>query len=208
MNKKDEIKDEIWNIWQINLLAKECFSYAFYFNKPDTKEELNYLNHAGDFHFIRLILWKMTVVELSKLFKNSSNSDRYNIFHFISKLKKGGHFGKMGISAEKISFWEEQIEENSNTITEILKLRDKLYSHTDVNSNRYKVSDITFEKTEKLILIVESIIHEIYSTVFDSHPIMNTVYFNKQNFNLIKVLAYEKERRMKELFGDYLKGID
>jgi len=208
MKKKDELKKEICNIWQINLLAKECFCYAFYLNKPNTKEELDYLNYARDFHFIRLILWKMTVIELSKLFKNSHNSDRYNIFHFMSKLKREGYFGDMGISTEKISLWEAQIEENSSTIIEVLNLRDKLYSHTDVNSEKYKVSNITFEKTEKLILIVESIIHEIYTIIFHSHPIMNTVYFNKQNFNMLKILADEKERHMQELFGDYLKGID
>ena len=88
MDKKVEIKNDIWNIWQILITAKDSFQYSFYLHKPDTEEEQDYLNHSPDFIFIRHILWRMCIIELSKLFSNSKDRDRFNIFHFIKKLNK------------------------------------------------------------------------------------------------------------------------
>ena len=205
MTKKEEIKEEIWQIWQILLVAKECYSYSFYLNKPDTEEELQYLNNSKDFQFIRLTMWKMFVIELSKLFKQSVKSDRYNIFHFISKLKKGGNFGKMGISESKIEEWEENINRNSETISKILILRDKLYSHTDTDKEKHKKTDTSFEETEELIKIIELIIQEIYSTVFDAEALMETIFFKRERFKLIEILAKERIRSREELLNKYLK---
>ena len=195
MTKKEEIKAEIWQIWQILLIAKECHSYSFYMHKPDTKEESDYLQHARDFHFIRHMLWRMTVIELSKLFRNSPHNDRFNLFFFISKLKKGGNFGKLGISDSKIAEWENRINDNSQTISEILILRDKLYSHTAPNKEKHSKSDVTFEHTEELIKIVESVIKEIYSSVFDSHASIGTINFDRNRFKIIEILAEEKNKK-------------
>jgi len=203
MTKKDEIKKEIWQIWQILLLAKECHSYSFYLHKPDTKEEFEYLQHSNNFIFIRHIMWRMTVIELSKLFKESAKSDRYNIFHFISKLKTGGYFGKIGISESVISEWENQINYNSETISKILLLRDKLYSHTDSDKEKYSKNDVSFEKTEKLIKIVESIVQEIYSTVFDSHALIETISFDRKSFKMIKILAEERNKITRDLLEEF-----
>jgi len=203
MTRKEEIKEEIWQIWQILLIAKECHLYSFYLHKPDTKEELDYLEKSRDFHFIRHVMWRMTVIELSKLFRESSTNDRFNIFHFISKLKKGGHFGKLGISEIKITEWESTISDNSQTISEILMLRDKLYSHTAPNKERYSKSDVTFEKAEELIKIVESVIQEIYSSVFDSHASIETINFNRKRFKIIEILAEEKNKRIAALLDGF-----
>jgi len=203
MTRKEEIKEEIVQIWQILLIAKECYLYSFYLHKPDTKEELDYLQKSRDFHFIRHIMWRMTVIELSKLFRESSTNDRFNIFHFISKLKKGGHFGKLGISENKIAEWESRISDNSQTISEILMLRDKLYSHTAPNKKRYGKSDVTFEKAEELIKIVESVIQEIYSSVFDSYASIGTINFNRERFKVIEILAEEKKKRIDALLEGF-----
>ncbi len=199
MTKKEEIKEEIWQIWQILLIAKECHSYSFYLHKPDTKEESDYLQHSRDFNFIRHMLWRMTVIELSKLFRNSPQNDRFNLFHFISKLKKGGHFGKLGISENKIEEWESKMTDNTQTISEMLLLRDKLYSHTAPNKKKYIDGNLTFEKIEELIKIVESVIREIYSSVFDSHASIGTISFDRKRFKIIEILAEEKNKRKREL---------
>lgn len=205
MTKKEEIKDEIWEIWQILLLAKECYSYSFYLHKPDTREELQYLNHSRDFQFIRHVMWKMAVIELSKLFKNSAKSDRYNIVHFINKLKRNGYFGKLGISESKIDEWEKLINKNDETISKILNLRDKVYSHTDTNKEKHSKTDLSFEKTEKLLKIIEAVIQEIYDTVFDSHALMETVFFERKNFKIIEILAEESDKITRNLLEEYKK---
>jgi hypothetical protein len=58
MPNKDEIKESIWAIWKISILAKKCLKYSIYLHKPETKDELDYLNYSRDFHFIRHIVEK------------------------------------------------------------------------------------------------------------------------------------------------------
>ena len=193
MNKEDELHSEITKIWQILLSAKECLLYSFYLHKPNTKEEVVYLNESVDFIFIRGILWKMAVTELSKLFTESKKRDRFNIFHFISKHKKDGYFRNQGIDDETITKWENEIENNKQTIKEIITLRDKAYSHTDVNFNEHS-SELTFEQTEKLILIIEEVIKDIYIKVFNSNVAIDEGRFNRETFDIIKILATEKQK--------------
>lgn len=195
MSKKDEIHKEIWNIWQLQLEVKHCFEYSYYLYKPETKEEEIYLKTTQDFQYIRLILWKMAVIELAKLFKDN---DRFSIIRFINKLKFGAHYGDLGIKPEVINNWEKSIEKNKSSIETIIKLRDKLYAHTDAEKEKYMHESISFEQTKKLIEIVESIIIEIYSVVFDSYADLSSPIFERDRFNIIKVLSKAHEDRLKD----------
>lgn len=123
---KDEIEQEIWGIWEILILARECYEYSNYLYNPDTKEESEYLSFSQDFDFIRHILWRMTIIEISKLFSISAKRDRFNLRHFIDKLKKSGYFSKAGINEATIHKWETEILNNEKTVTIILTLRDKI----------------------------------------------------------------------------------
>jgi len=201
MTKEEEIKNEIWNIWQISLFAKECFSYSQYLHNPKTKVELEYIRGSKDFQFFRHILWRNTVIELAKLFTDKKDRDRFNIFHFLKKLKVGGQFGKMGIPETQITNWENQIATNSEAINMILTLRDKVYAHTDANKNRYSQNQPTFQETERLIDIVESVIQEIYSTIFDSHAIIETISFDKDRFGMVRSLVELRERETQDLIA-------
>lgn len=190
MNKKEEIRNEITKIWLILVNAKECFHYSFYLHKPSTLEEQDYLDESVDFIFIRGILWKMAITELSKLF-SSKNSDRYNIMHFIGKCKKDGHFKNQGIDDTTIKEWISEIEKNEEIINEVVTLRDKAYSHTDSNHNEYNIK-ITFEHTEKLINIAEKVITDIFYKVLNSKVHFDNGRFKKDNFDIIKILAEKK----------------
>lgn len=112
--KKEKLKKNIRSIWEILTISKECFEYAFYFHKPETDDESEYLNKSRDFKFIRHILWRMTIIELSKLFRNSKNSDRHNLNHFINQLKRNQYFGDIGVLEEKIQNWEKVLQDNQN----------------------------------------------------------------------------------------------
>ena len=191
--KKEELKKSIENIWKILAISKECFEYAFYFYKPETKDEAEYLSKSRDFNFIRDILWRMTIIELSKLFSNSTNRDKYNLNNFIGRLKRNQYFGDIGILEEKIENWEKILQDNQKLINDILILRDKVYAHTDSQKEHFKLIDISFHEIEVLINLSEEIILEIYSVVFDSDVRFRTIYFNKEQFNLIKILVEEKK---------------
>lgn len=198
---KDEIKQEIWGIWEILILARECFAYSNYFYNPDTKEESEYLSFSQDFDFIRHVLWRMTIIELSKLFSSSSKRDRFNLSHFISKLKKSGQFSKAGIKDLTIDNWETELSNNKRTISDILTLRDKMYAHSDFKKDDYNTVQITFQEVEKLINIIENLIKEIHLTVLGADTEMATIIFDKQNFNIIKILADEKRKAIETILG-------
>ena len=205
MPSETEIKDNIWAIWKISILAKKCLKYSYYLHKPDSPEELEYLNHSRDFHFIRHIMWRNSVIELSKLFSSSSKRDKFNIFHFIKKLKKDQYFGGFGIAVSKIKNWENRLEENRETITAILSLRDKVYGHTDNEKSKEELDTPTFEQTERLLQIIESVIQEIYSTVFNSHADIESSHIYESPAGIIKILAAEKKSRVDGLI-DLMKN--
>lgn len=193
--KKEKLKKNIRSIWEILTISKECFEYAFYFHKPETDDESEYLNKSRDFKFIRHILWRMTIIELSKLFRNSKNSDRHNLNHFINQLKRNQYFGDIGVLEEKIQNWEKVLQDNQKLITNILTLRDNVYAHTDPKKVDFKLINISFQEIEILINLSEEIIKEIYSVAFDSDVRFRAIYFNKDRFDLIKILAEEKKNR-------------
>ena len=83
-------------------------------------------------------------------------------------------------------------------------LRDKVYAHTDSNKENYTKGDLTFQQIEKLLKIIENVIREIYSTVFKSDASMDTPFFNRNSFSIIRSLASEENRRIKKLKADFL----
>lgn len=201
--KKTELEENLSKIWDILIYAKDCYQYSFYLYKPETNEESVYLENSQDFKFICHIMWRMAIIEIAKLFSNSDKRDRYNLMHFISKLKNAGHFGNIGIDFKKIENWEEIIILNENLIEEILRLRDKVYAHKDPNMEECIIKEISFEKIEILLNLVEDIIREIFITVFDSMVDFDSPNLSTSRINIIKILAVEKKQRLEELASKY-----
>jgi hypothetical protein len=203
MDRKSELENEISNIWEIFINANECFHYSFYLHKPDTQDEFDYLNKSNDLQYIRHVMWRMAIIELSKLFSGSKTRDRYNIQHLIGKLKKDGNFGNIGISDETLNKWETEIEKNKEIINSILILRDKIYAHTDSDKTKYLNTDLSFKQIEFLLKIVEVIIRDIHSSVFDAYADVETVVFDRKRFNIVKVLAEEEKNRIQRLLDEF-----
>ncbi len=201
--REKELEEEISKIWGILIYAKDCYQYSFYLHKPETDEEVDFLENSQDFKFIRHILWRMAIIELAKLFCKSSSRDRYNLKHFINKLKKAGHFGSLGINYTIINKWETQISTNEELITDLLTLRDKVYAHTDPGKEEYTKIEITFKKIEDLINLVEDVIQEIFETVFDSEVDFDSPLLDKNRINIIKLLATEKRNRIEKITVKY-----
>ena len=87
MSKKEELKENILSIWKILNNCKESFLFCKYLYVPETQNEKEYIENSRYFKYIRHILWRNSVIELSKLFSTSRNRDKYNISHFIKKIK-------------------------------------------------------------------------------------------------------------------------
>ncbi len=201
---KEELKTKITKIRHIMQAAKESFYYSYYLHKPDSEDENNYLNSSNHFRFLRIALWKLTVIELAKLFNKKDSQDKFNLNKLLNNLKSSGHFRTLNFDQSKIASWEESLKSNDLIIQEIINLRNKVYSHTDRNSETYINSDITFEQTELLIKLCEEIIVSIYAEVFDTHASMNFVYFNKSFKRITEILSEEKKNRINKMIDKEL----
>ena len=197
MKKLKELENDLSKIWDILLMAKESFMYSKYLYYPNSKIEQDYLTNARDFHFIRFVLWRSSIIELSKLFGDKS-VDKFNFNKFLNKLKTDGYFGDLYEDKVQITKWETDILAESAVIKKIVTLRDKLYSHTDSNFVPDSTYDLLFVDIEKLIKISEEIIVGIFDQVFDTLADTSNIYFDMNRFNLVRILAEEKERKMQE----------
>lgn len=196
--KKEELRNEIDVITSIYLDAKHNFGYCYYLYKPKTSNETEYLLTDQDLQFIRNSLWRLTIIDLSKLFSKGKN-DKFNLKRFINKLKRNNYFGDMNIDEIKVSGWESKISNEAPLIESILKLRDKVYAHTDSNVNLCHNIIIYFTQVEELFKLTENIISEINSTVFDEFTDFTSPLFNRDNFSLIKILAEAHRKRIEEI---------
>ena len=199
MFKKEELKENILSIWKILNNCKESFLFCKYLHLPETSNEKQYIENSRYFKYIRHILWRNSVIELSKLFSISKNRDKYNISHFIKKLKPQGHFKIFKIDSHKIYDWESTFATNNGIIDNLLILRDKVYAHTDVLDANESLNGLTFEEMEMLINLVEDLIREIYRSVFNGDVDLRTPLFGRGNFKLINNLIEHKEFKTKEL---------
>lgn len=197
---RNKIEEELSRITDILNLAKGCYQYCYYLHKPKTVEEDNYLKHSRDFNFIRHILFRMTIIELMKLFSDSkSGKERYNICRFLKKFKKGGVFFCIGLDQYKIEQWEMQIQSKELLIKELKDLRDKAYAHTDANKENYTDVNIEFANIEYLLKIVEDIVSEIFVSKFDTFIDFDSPFFDFKKIEIIKILANERQKRIDDI---------
>ena len=211
MSKKEELTKEITQIWHILVYAKECFQISYYLRAPETELERDYINKSPIFKFIGHSFWRLTIIELSKIYSRSSGKkqrDRFNIFHFISKLKKHSYFGTSGVDQDLIDKWEEILEENESIIQEIITLRDKIYGHTDPNKSLYVNSDITFNQIDSLFDIVEEIIKEVFKQALNQEAhILNSI-IGADKINFVKILAESQVQNRITMMENFRKGIN
>ena len=198
MGKREELKSELKEIWHVLILSKQCFNYTLYFHKPDTQEELEYLNYSRDFRFIRHILWRMTVIELSKIFSKSKRRDKFNFVNLINKLRKNGYYSCLDFPSDILDRWVSDLNIHSNIIERLLTLRDKYYAHSD-NLNEPLDIIILFDEIKELILLLENLITDINKIVFQTasrfEPLDNILI----DFDLIKILSRDKKRKIEKL---------
>jgi len=205
--KKQELKSELHSIWNILLLTIQCYEYSYYLYYPKRIKEKEYITNSFFFDFTRHIYWRVTIIELSKLIVDNKETQKYNIHHFLNKLKKNGHFGKLGFEIRKIDEWETLFNKNSEVIKEIESLRNKIYSHTDRNiASLIDDSIITFEKVETIINIIGNIITKIGSDLLNEHIVIKPLNVVREKFSLINILVDEKEKRTNKIVKDFIES--
>lgn len=81
---------------------------------------------------------------------DTKDTDRFNIFHLFNKLKPSGHFNSLNFPDQKLLEFETILKED-HLINQIIKLRDKIYAHTDSNTEKIETNLITFNALKNLI---------------------------------------------------------
>ncbi|WPV65407.1 hypothetical protein [Chitinophaga sp. LS1] len=194
--KQQELKNEIWQICEILLLAKSSFNITKYLLHPNSLKHTEYINSSAYFKYSIIINWRTTVIELSKLFADNKDRDRFNLKHFIKKLKKDGHFGDIKIPDTIIADWEAILDKEVNAINNLILQRDKIYAHTDP-AHKSVTNTVHIRKTDELIGVVEKVIKHIYLTVFDTGISFEPVGDPIQNLNyLLDILVNERETNL------------
>lgn len=202
--KKEQLKNEIWDMVEIYLDANHCLEYAYYLHFPRAEDERAYIASSNHLLYLRTIILKMAIIEIVKLF-SKRKSDRYSVFCFIEKLKSGSYYGEFGISNDKISIWEERLSDSGRVIKGLITLRDKHYAHTDSDRDKHPVDKIIFKDLKKLLSIIEDVFNEIYSSVFESYLDLSSPIFDRDKFELINnLISYEKQRKLE--YESYFKG--
>lgn len=203
IKKKKELENQIKIIWKILTMIKECHEFSYYLYKPITSEEADYINKSTQLQFLRHIVWRNEIIELAKLFSSSKKRDKFNIFDFLSNLKPDRYFGDINLSQELVINWETSLNNKKDVIELIMNLRDKLYSHTD---NSEQILDTpSFEEILQLIELIEEIVFEIHSRVFNSYTILDNSIFQRERFQMIKLLIEAHNKRVENILPNKFK---
>lgn len=204
MTEMEELQNDLTQISKIYTIAKETFDYCFYLHKPNSELEREYLSKNKHLIFIRHILWRQTVVEIFKLVSGGKN-DKFGLSGFLSKLHQEEEVQKK-VGSDFFLKCKRRLRTNKNAIKNIGLLRDKIYAHTDRDSGAYKNLDLAFENVQKVFDSIGEIIKDIYEQVFDGHLELRNLNFERDRFDLIKVLAEHHNEKIKNLFGSFVSN--
>ena len=164
MEKEEKIKHELHEIWYTLLHAKSAFYYAEYLFKPPTSKEKDYMQHYGvELQFFRNVLWRNAIIEISKLIKKS---EKRSIQKFLNKVGVGGSLSKV-IPKELIESWHLKLNSSSEIIDKVLRLRDKVFAHTEMDYKDTRQYDVFEKDVEKARQILDEY-HAAVDTVADS----------------------------------------
>lgn len=206
-SKKEQLRKEIWPIVQIYAIAYDNLLYSKYLYLPETDLERVYIMSSMHFKVIRTYLWRLCITETAKLV-STRERDEYRIVGLLSKLNKSGHYGDLRIDTAKIVNWEKILLENKKVISDIMVSRDKSYAHTDKDREKYEKNiSISIKQVEVILNLVETILKEIYHSVFESGLVLHTPGFHSGKFDVIKILADSREREIRPLV-DLMRKLD
>lgn len=204
-SKRNEFRGKLQKILQVYIFAQEAYLYTEYFHNPETIEELDLVKkspHSSSITTIMHLMFRTVVVEISKLYSRSDN-DKFQLKKFIDSLSPSGHFKKIGIATEDLEKWNKLLIDNKIAINNILILRSKVYAHTDNPMTNYNEMDISFKEIKILLDIAAQILKYIYSEVFDTELSLDSPTFNRERFNILKLLAKAEKEREVNLINKY-----
>lgn len=139
-------------------------------------------------NFIRLALWRLTVIELCKLFSDSENQ-KYNLQKLLRKIAKDNKYKDLNFDNDILKQYQENLNGFADSIDEIKRLRDKLYAHTDIDPFEKIATTLGLADCGRLIAFGEELLQYLAGITCKEHYVFNTLYFDSREFNFIKILS-------------------
>ena len=117
------------------------------------------MRHYGvEMQFFRNVLWRNAIIEISKLFKHY---EKRSIVKFLNKVNGGGTLSKI-IPKEIVDKWYLKLESSTLQIDKVLKLRDKVFAHSEIDYKDTRQYEVFEKDVEKLILFTKDFISDIF----------------------------------------------
>jgi hypothetical protein len=123
-SKKKQLEEDIEIRWKILIIIKEVLKFAANIAEPATVRRDRHLT------FIGWALWRLTIIELCKLFSDSDNQ-KFNIIKLLRKISPDGDYRSLKFSEDQLKEFKNRAEQLQPAISEITKLRNTFYAHTD-----------------------------------------------------------------------------
>jgi hypothetical protein len=206
-NQKVELKARIERIWERVLFTKSCYKFCYRLYHPANQRELEFLGFDQALSFLRIVLFRSTVLELVKLYsradgKSESREKAVCVFRFIEHLRKDGHFGMAGIRKEQLDTWESEIEAKMEQLNNLLQLRDEVIAHEGKKDIK---NETTFSDLDTLISLAETVVSSIYERVFESSVYIHEKHFDDSVSSLIENAVKPYSERMDFLEAELIR---
>jgi len=185
------------NAFKIFVISNESFLFAKYFdtgiddfqNEVIKKPSIRYIQHN---------MWRSCVIELAKLYTNGKHN-HFSFYKIITEIRKHNieNFVENSEYTSLLKNWNDIIKSNLPLINQIIKLRTKLYAHTDIDSKAMlKDIDFTYEMFEKLLATTLTLLIDLNDKILNRTLIYRPIYFN--NVRIVEILAENTKMTRKE----------
>jgi hypothetical protein len=187
-SKKLQLKQDIEIRWKITIIAKEVYKFSNYFVNPNTDGERNYVSNHRHLNFISWALWRLSVIELCKLFGDSEKQN-YNLQKLLKKMAPDGHYRALTFDNDKLNDFNNKLKGFDDSIREINRLRNNFYAHTDKDPFEKIETTLRTSDCANLIVFAEEVLQGLAEVVGNEQYLFNTNVYDSQEFNFIKILS-------------------
>lgn len=214
-----QLNKDIQATWRLVVVTQEMLKPAAYFHSPPTQVERSFIKTKFQFSLISYTLWRAVIVELAKIFGQSS-MQKFNILKILNKMAPNGYYAKLCLPVEEWNKWSDRFADAENHINEVNRLRDKFYAHTDKADFQNPETFLTNEDIRLLLKLALDFLNFLSVRYFQTTLLSTSIPWNKESFPYIyrlaeteieefKLLATENEMTYKELTGEDLpRGFD
>ncbi|MBD8082159.1 hypothetical protein [Chryseobacterium caseinilyticum] len=197
-NFKNNLTTILDNISNIYTVANESYLFSKYFNSGKNDSEIRIIE-SPSIRFLKHSMWRICIIELDKVFKKSDN--HHFSFYEITNIVKQANLKTYHTNLDNNSLflkWVKDLSKAKSTVTEINKLRNKLYAHTDRNKTALiEEINLDYSKIEELLEICLLLIKEMNLILLDRAYLENRIYF--RNPKIVESLANHSATTRKQL---------